>query len=342
MTQVWTRARPFLPLAFGLIVVAVIFLVVLPSIAPWSEVWAVVQDLSWPAALLLLAAAALNVVTFAFPWMAVLPGLPFRSALAVTLTSNASNYVLPGGTAVGMGVSFAMLRSWGYGGRSATVALTAAWVWNLLVKFGFPVLALALVTYEGGAYPLLATLAWTGVVLFGVAVLALGAALSREEHARRLGKFSAAVTSRALALLRRPPVSWGGDSFVRFRDDALDLIAARWHVLTITTIVGHVTAWLVLVVSLRALDVPVEDVSLIESFAAWSLALLVGTLPITPGGFGVVELTLSAALIAFGGGEAEVLAAVMIYRALTVAPPLVLGAVAAMTWRRYNPRAQAT
>ena len=71
-----------------------------------------------------------------------------------------------------------------------------------------------------------------------------------------------------------------------------------------------------------------------EAFAAWSLARLLGSIPITPGGIGVVELSLTAALIAFGGNNAGVLAAVLVFRFLTIVPTLILGTVSAALWRR--------
>jgi uncharacterized membrane protein YbhN (UPF0104 family) len=46
---------------------------------------------------------------------------------------------------------------------------------------------------------------------------------------------------------------------------------------------------------------------------------------------------LSGTLIAFGGDESRVLAAVLVYRFLTVAPPVLLGALFAATWRRHHP-----
>ena len=51
------------------------------------------------------------------------------------------------------------------------------------------------------------------------------------------------------------------------------------------------------------------------------------------GGIGIVELGLTTALVAFGGANAGVVAAVLIYRFLTVVPTLVLGGFAALTWR---------
>ena len=56
-----------------------------------------------------------------------------------------------------------------------------------------------------------------------------------------------------------------------------------------------------------------------------------------PGGLGVVELGLTTALVGFGGDQAEVVAAVLVYRALTVVPTLVIGLVAGATWKRYRP-----
>ena len=68
----------------------------------------------------LAAATVLNILTFAPPWMVALPGLRLRRALALTQASTALTYVVPGGAAVGVAGSFALLRSWGFQrGRSA-------------------------------------------------------------------------------------------------------------------------------------------------------------------------------------------------------------------------------
>ena len=64
---------------------------------------------------------------------------------------------------------------------------------------------------------------------------------------------------------------------------------------------------------------------------------MLGSLPITPGGLGIVELGLTSLLVGFGGGQAEVVAAVLVYRFLTIVPTLLLGMAAAATWRRHHP-----
>ena len=156
------------------------------------------------------------------------------------------------------------------------------------------------------------------------------------------GELAARLANWALGKIRRGPVSWGGPSFERFRASAGELLRRRWHVLTLASLAGSLSVFLVLLVSLRALDVPASEVSAVEAFAAWALVRLLGTIPITPGGVGVVELALTTALIAFGGNNAGVVAAVLVYRFLTMVPTLVYGLVAAGTWRRHRPPPEAT
>src|SRR6476469_7706882 len=98
----------------GIVVVATTFAFVLPRIADYGEVWGVVKGLSWKQIVVLLLATLANLATFAPSWMAVLPGLGFRRAFVVTQASTASTYVAPGGAAVGLALSYGMLRGWGF------------------------------------------------------------------------------------------------------------------------------------------------------------------------------------------------------------------------------------
>ena len=118
-------------------------------------------------------ASIVNVLTYAPPWLAALPGLGFRQAFVVTQASTASTYVAPGGAAPGMAVSFAMLRGWGFSGRPVALAVTVTGVWNQLVIFGFPPIALGLLTMEGGDNPLLQTMALVGAAVLGGVIVGL-------------------------------------------------------------------------------------------------------------------------------------------------------------------------
>jgi putative heme transporter len=321
----------------GLVLVVATFVWFLPKIADYRDVWDMVTQLSWAWIVALVAATVLNLATFAPPWQAALPGLGFVQALELTQASTALSTVVPGGMAAGMGASYGMLRSWGFATREIARAMTLVGLWNQFLNLSFPIVAVFLLTITGSETALLATAAFVGVAVLGVVVTGFVLVLTTDRLANDVGEVAARLANWARRKLHRGPVHWGGASFERFRDSAGELLVRRWHVLTLASLAGSLTVYLVLLVSLRALGVPASEVSAVEAFAAWALVRLLGTIPITPGGIGVVELGLTSALIGFGGNNAGVVAAVLVFRFLTMVPTIVLGLIAAGTFRRHRP-----
>ena len=325
----WRPSRRHLLAAFGAVFALATFAYFLPQIADYRDVWGVLKAVSWAWIVTLAGVTVLNLLTFAPPWQVTLPGLTFRGAFILTQVSTALAMVVPAGAAVGIAGAYGILRRWGFKGRDIGRAVTLVSLWNQFANLSYPVIAVFLLAVTGGDSPILATAAFVGAAVLGVAVAALASILSSNRMATGTGDLMARVVSSARAKVGRPPVLWGGESFGRFRAGAVDLLRRRWHVLTLATYAGTLTVFLVLLASLRALDVPASEVSLVEAFAAWSLARLLGTIPITPGGIGVVELGLTGALVGFGGNNAGVVAAVLVYRFLTMVPTIVAGLLAA-------------
>ncbi len=334
----WTKTNKRILGAAGTIAVVVaVFVFVLPRVADYREVLDVVRELDWQDWLLLIGATLLNLVTFPPPWMAALPGLGFRQALAMTQASTALAIVSPAGAAVGMAGSYSMLRSWGFAAGPVGLAVAVTGIWNQLANLTFPVVALALLTAADEDHPALRTAAIVAVAVLVVVLVSFGLALSGPGRARSIGARAASVVNRAKRFVRRKPVSWGGESFVRFRAQALGLLRRRWHVITLATLVGHLTVFVLLVVCLRVVGTSPSEVSGVEAFAAWALIRILGALPLTPAGVGIVEIGLTGALVAFGAPNAEAVTATLLYRALTVFPTLALGMLAAATWRTHQP-----
>ncbi len=319
------------------VIVGAVFVFVLPRIADYRDVWEVFKGLSWQDGLLLLGATVLNIATFPPSWMAALPGLGFRQALVMTQASTALSMVTPAGAAVGMAGSYSMLRSWGFGAAPTALAVAVTGVWNQFANLVFPVVALVLLTGVDQDHPALRTTALIALAVLIVAVVAFGLALSSAERAHWIGSRVARLTSRVLRVVRRGPVTWGGEELAGFRSGALELLRRRWHVLTVATLVGHLTVFLLLVVCLRVVGIAAGEVSWIEAFAAWALIRILGALPLTPGGLGIVELGLSGALVAFGASNADAVAGTLLYRSLTILPTLALGLLAAVSWRSHDP-----
>jgi putative heme transporter len=334
LTKTQTR---LLGAAGSIAVVVLVFVFVLPEIASYEDVLDVVRTLGWQDGLVLAGAVVLNLATFPPPWMAALPGLRFRQALAMTQASTALSIISPAGAAVGMAASYSMLRSWRFGPRSVALAVAVAGIWNQLVSLAFPVVALALLTAEDQDHPALRTTALIGVAVLVIAVTAFALVLSRGERATRIGDLAARIVDCVLRVVRRGPVEWGGGSFSRFRTQALGLLRRRWHVITFATLAGHLTVFVLFLVCLRATGVSGGEVTGTEAFAAWALVRILGALPLTPAGVGIVEVGLSGALVAFGAPNAEAVAATLLYRALSVFPTLALGLLAAATWRTHQP-----
>jgi len=331
------RHRTHLGTLFGLVIVGITFGVVLPRIADYRDVWDVLVtiDTKWVIALVL--ATALNVITFAPPWMVALPGLRFGRALVFTQASTAITYVVPGGGLVGMAGSFALLRSWAFPTAAVARAVTLTGIWNQLANLLLPLVAVVLLAVESEADSGLVTIALIGGAIFAVAVTVICLVLWRAEFAREIGDVCARAVNATLARVKRGPVGWGGGSFARFQVQTVGLLRRRWHMLTLSAIAGTLTIFFVLLVSVRAVGIDSSSLTWIEVFAGWSIGRVMGLIPITPGGLGVVELGLTTALVTFGGANAEVVAAVLLYRFATIVPTLVLGGATMLVWRRLNP-----
>src|SRR5207248_8036043 len=122
---------------------------------------------------------------------------------------------------------------------------------------------------------------------------------------------------------------------IRFRHRSVDLINRRWPALTVTALVGQLSLYVVLLVAVRAVGLSNDEVSWTEVLAAFAFVRLISAIPITPGGLGVVELGLTAAL---ASGEPssvanQAAAAVLLYRALTYLLPIPVGMGCYVYWR---------
>src|ERR1035438_4929673 len=110
------------------VLVVAIFGFALPHFASYRSVWASMQAMPWTQVLLVAVAAVASMATTWIMICAVLPSIRLREAAVVNVGSNAVANTLPAGGALAMGVSWAMLSSWGVstaggGGRKWTGAL---------------------------------------------------------------------------------------------------------------------------------------------------------------------------------------------------------------------------
>ena len=317
-----------------LVLVVAVLAALLTQFTDVGEVRASVASLTWLEVGTLLLAAALNLTTYGWVMVCSTPGLTFRQAMVVTQASTAVANTVPGGGAVGVAVTASMLRSWGFSQSRVLVSLLVSGVWNSFAKLGLPVLALACLAVAGGVTGgrVVAALAGVGGLLLAVGVLA--AVMRSERSAEQIGLAAARRVSALRRLAGRPPVAGWERATTKFRGRTVLLLAARWRPLTAATAASHLALFVVLLLALRHAGVAEREVGWAEALAVFSFARLLTAVPITPGGVGVVEVALAAGLVHAGGAEAQVVAAVLVFRTLTYLLPVPLGLIAYVFWQR--------
>ena len=333
-----SRGRQAVQVGISLAIVIAIFVGVLPQVADFSEVWAAIRRMTKEEVGTLALVAVWNLTTYWYVQMAALPGLTVQQAAVLTLTSTAISNTVPAGSAVGIGVSAAMLRSWQFRRSLVTLALLVSGIWNNLAKLALPLVALTVLALQGDVSAGRVISAVLGVVALLVCVAVFALMLRSEPTAVRLGLLSQRAANVVLRLLRRPRAEGWEIATSRFREKTIGLLRRRWLPLTVATVVSHLSLYAVLLLALRHVGVAERDVGWAEVLAVFAFVRLLSAVPITPGGLGVVELALTAGLVAAGGPRAEVVAAILVYRALSYLLPVPLGVLTYVWWRRVTGR----
>lgn len=330
----WWRSRSF-QFVLSAVVVVLMFGFLFPQVADYGQAWDTIAAMT-PAELAVVAAVALWSIASVWPLLtAVQPGLRLREAAVVNLSSTAIANTLPGGGALGVGVTLTMQRSWGIPVSEAALATVVSGVWNNFVKLGLPIVALGLLAIEGSAGPALMTAAVIGLVVLAAAVGVFALLLRSERAAQRIGALVGSVASSAKRLVHRPPVTGWADRAASFRTEVVGLLAHRSWRITAFALISHLSLFAVLLVALRAVGVSDEEVSWQAALAAFAFVRLLSAIPVTPGGLGLVELGLTATLGSGlpAGTKNQIAAAVLLYRALTWLLPIPLGVPCWVFWR---------
>ena len=320
----------------SLAIVVGIFVGVIPRLANYSDVWDTIKAMTSLEVGTLAVVGLWNLVTYWFVMVAVLPGLRYREAAVVNQASTAVSNTLPAGGAIGVGVTYAMYTSWGFGAGEIALSALISGVWNNFVKLGMPIFAVILLAFTGEVSAAKIVAAAIGVAVLVGSVVAFGLVLKSERLARAVGRKIGRVVSKLRALVRHSATEDWGDAALGFRRRTIGLLRTRWAGLTLTTLVSHGSLFIVLLVTLRHVGVGEPELGWIDALVAFAIVRLVSALPITPGGVGVVEAGLAFALTlaATGAVDTEIVAAVLVFRAVTYLLPIPLGAIAYVVWRR--------
>jgi putative heme transporter len=318
----------------SLVIVVAIFTWAIPKFANYRDIWAAIQTLTPLETWSLVGATIFNLVTYWWANQAALPGLGIGKAAVLTQTTTSVANTLPAGGAVAIGLTYAMLDSWGFTGTSVALYVGVTGIWNIFTKLGLPMLALVFLALSGHLTPTYILAAVLGIVVLGVAVGLFTLLFRSEAFAIRIGNALGRFVSWFRRLLHKPPVTTWGDGAARFRRDTIALVEHRWFRLSWTTVLSQVALFIVLLMSLRHMGISEQDVSTAEAFAVFAFSRLLSAVPITPGAVGVIDLGYIGGLTAFDNVEkAQIVAAVLLFRALTYGIQIPIGGFTYIIWR---------
>ncbi len=329
------RRRRLIFGALSVLLVAGVFGVALPRISSYGQEWHSLTAMTWPGMTLVISATAGSLAATWVMIRAFLPRLRLHQAAAVSLSSSAVANTVPAGGSVALGLSWRMMTSWGVGTPDFVQYTLVSGLWNVFARLGLPVIALVALAVSGKSGGVPPAAAYCGAGALVLIAAGLRFLLRSRSCATLAGRALQRVETLGCRLTRRQPSRRMASGLLRFRAGTSAMLAERGIRITITTMLANLAFWLVLLACLRASGLSQVQVSWQASLAAFAIVRLLTVLPLTPGGIGIVEIGLTAPLVAGldSGAAARVAAAVLLYRALTYLPSLPLGALAYVWWR---------
>jgi hypothetical protein len=250
------------------------------------------------------------------------------------LAGNAITLIVPGGAAVGAAVQFRMLATSGRD-TSSTVGGLAAFsllgVGGLLAlpAFALPVILLGTPTSRGLVNAaVLGAVAFVVFAAFGAIVLAYDAPL------RWAGR--SVQRLRNWVLRKRPPLEGLDATLLTQRNEIREVLGRQWWQAVLLSAGRLAFDYLCLLAALRATGSQPRP-SLI--LVAYAVAGIIGLIPITPGGLGIVEASLTGLLVLADVNSSQAVLATLTYRLASYWLPLCAGPIAYGLFRfRYRSR----
>ncbi len=238
------------------------------------------------------------------------------------LSSNAVSRIVPGGVAAGGTVQYKMLATAGADPAAAASALTAVSLISTATVFALPLLSLPAIVAGTPVDNGLAQAAWIGAGVFLV-MFTVGVVLLRADRPLEV---VGSLIERFLAFVRRsgPPAGELAEQIVVERNKIKTSLGKRW-VRAVAAAVGNWGLdYLALLAALTAVGARPNPSLVLLAFTA---AMVLAMIPITPGGLGFVEAGLAATLTLAGVAPTEAAVATLAYRLTSYWLPLPAGAI---------------
>jgi uncharacterized protein (TIRG00374 family) len=319
-----SRKRLIITMVLGTIVMVGIFVVVLPQLGDYNEAFEELAKMPfyWVAAIVV--AGLINIFIYPYTVLVSVPGLRYWHGFIERQVGFLISAGIPGGGAFAVAAQYKILNFYKVAPARSAAAVSADAVWVYLLTLSMPALAIGLLFIEGRNTVGYATIALLGALVVVISIVVIVIVIRNEAGAVRVGNFAHKIIAPVARRFHKEPPNTV-EALVEFREHAYDLVTTRWKAITVANTAAQLTPFLVLVTSLAALGAFPGSLTLIEIFAAYSIALLLVSIPISPGGLGTVDLALVTILTAFGCDPEIALAADLLWRLVWFVPQILTG-----------------
>ena len=322
------------------IVLVLVFGIVLPQFGDYDQAWAAIQAMSAVALVILLLMTIFNIIAYVWPYQAALPSLKYRPAFTIRQTSFMISNVIPLGGAFGIAVQYAMLNFYKIGPGEATAGIGIVSAWNTFVTLSLPIFAAVGLVLIGQAQGAAFVVALIGIIAIVVVVVLVAAILKSPDTARKVGEWGDRAVKWAYGLLKKEPTFSVVDEVLKFRDSTVDVVTQGWLRITATSYLQQFMQFLILWAAVFAIQgAENAPVTFLEAFAAFAFGRLTTFIPLPPGGLGTTDAAITSILVGFGAVNADALAAVMVWRALTYFPQVFIGIGTYLYYKRQQAKA---
>jgi len=316
----------------GITLTGVVLYLVAPSVLSVLHSWPRLVQLNFlwfiPA---VVAEGAHFACTFALQRIALRTKAWF-AVITAQLAGNAISLIVPGGAAAGAAVQFRMLGTAGMDATESVSGLTAFSFLGIGGLLALPVFVLPVVIFGAPVASDLSHAAWVGAIGF-VLFTAFGAVvMATDAPLLWAGRAAQAVRNRVLK--KRPRLEGLPERLLDQRNVIRTVLGEQWWQASLLSVGRLLFDYLCLLFCVRAVGADPRP-SLI--LLAYAVAGVIGLLPITPGGIGVVEASLAGFLALAGLTGAEAVLATLAYRLASYWLPMLAGPVAYAMFRyRYR------
>lgn len=320
-----SKKRLIITTVLGTIVMIGIFTVIFPKLGDYGQALAQLTNLptGWVVALIL--AGALNIFAYPYTVLVSVPGLKYWAGFIERQVGFLISCAIPGGGVFAVGAQYRILGFYKVSPARSAAAVTADAVWVYLLTLAMPAISVGLLMIEGRNTAGYGFIAFVGAAAVIISIVVIVLTLRSEAGARKVGHFGYRMLNPIMKRLKKPTPDVEG-ALIDFRVHAHDLVTQRWKAITVANTIAQMTPYVVLVCALGGLGAwPGGQLTLIEIFAAYSIALLLVSIPISPGGLGTVDLALVALLTAYGADGPTAVAADVLWRVVWFLPQILAG-----------------